>query len=115
MAMATTRDISDATHAVTLITPSSTKSSSRGIAATSELHARESATGSRTCWYTSEPRRSICGLRHTGTQTTLRLNGLFLRHDVLSWGRIAVQVTKRGEKHRDDAQQQHRQRQSQER
>src|SRR3954447_13574725 len=113
-AMATAREISDATHAVTLKTPSMTKSSSRGIAATSELHARDWAIGSRTCWYTLQPRCLMCGLRHTDTQTMRRLNGLLSRHGVVLLGRVSVQIAKCGKKHRDGAEQQHRQRQRQE-
>src|SRR6185312_3974061 len=104
--MATAREISDATHAVTLRTPSRTKSSSRGIAATSELHAREWATGSRTCWYTRDLDVRICGLRHSGTQ--IRALETPLRQQLLRVGdRLAVQLAKRGHEERDEAEQQH--------
>ena len=53
MAIATASDTSDAIHAVTRSTPSITNSKTSGTAATKELHARECATGSRTCWYTA--------------------------------------------------------------
>jgi hypothetical protein len=51
--MLTASEISDAFHAVIFKAPSRTNNSSRGIAATTALHASEPATGSRTCWYTA--------------------------------------------------------------
>ena len=113
--MATAREISDATHAVTLRTPRRMNSSSRGIAATSELHAREWATGSRTCWYTSDLDVRFVACVTTGTQPAPRLNGRVLRRGLRVDGGRAVQVAKRGQPEGDEAEQQHRQRQGQER
>src|ERR1700730_3997979 len=59
MAIATANETSDATHAVIRSTPSITNSTSSGIAATSELHPREWATGSRTCLYTATTSRGV--------------------------------------------------------
>src|ERR1700750_72414 len=106
--MAAANEISDATQAVTLKTPSRMNSRTRGIAATSELHAREWATGSRTCWYTSDLDVRICGLHHSGTQISALETPL--RQQLLRVGdRLAVEVAKRGQKERDEAEQQHRQ------
>ena len=112
--MATASDTSDATQAVTRSTPSSTNSSNRGIAATSELHARDSATGSRTCWYTSDPDvRSVACLKRVPRQR-LRLTTQVLRRSLGVRGRLAVQVAQGRERERDEAEQQHRQREGKE-